>query len=122
MATGRPNPVEIVIGEDDTEDPQGDLDPRHSQFLTAECDGPSQSSQNGESAQTSSVVPKKPAAWVVLMQAQDLGSHHRNEGSHEPNWGGYRLHEISRRLRCHEATGDRRRCGARARLRGMTDR
>ena len=42
----------------------------------------------GIRTQTSSVVPKKPAACVVLMQAQDLGSHHRNEGGHKPNWGG----------------------------------
>ena len=41
-----------------------------------------------ESAQTSSVVPKKPSAGIVLVQAQNLGSHHRNEGGQKPNGGG----------------------------------
>jgi hypothetical protein len=89
IVAGRPNPAaKVVIGEDDAEDPQGDLHPRHSQFLTAECDRPGRGSQNRESSQTSCVIPKKPSARIVLMQAQDLGSHHRNEGGHEPNRGG----------------------------------
>ena len=45
--------------------------PRHSQFLRAKCDRPSQSSQNRESGQTSRVVPKKPSARIVECDAQE---------------------------------------------------
>ena len=90
MAAGRPDPVEVVIGEDDAEDPQGDLHPRHSQFLATECDRPGHGSQNRESGQTSGAIPKEPSARVVLLQAQELGSHHRNEGGHKTDWGGAR--------------------------------
>jgi hypothetical protein len=51
----------------------------------------SRGSQDREPGQTSSVIPKKPSAGIVLVRAQGLGSHH--EGDHKPNWGGQRHHE-----------------------------
>jgi hypothetical protein len=70
MVAGRPDPAaKGVIDDDDAEDPQGDLHPRHSQCLTPERDRPNRGGQNRESAQTSSVIPKEPSARVKVTQA-----------------------------------------------------